>query len=99
MGELEELEEKREYEYKIFRMDMMCKSREHIFTKSDEIENMKRIYRIIKQNLKELSEDQRETLLAFDNILDAAYGYFMNQMQNSKVEESTKKWMQNLYQA
>ena len=99
MGELEELEEKLEYEYKIFKLDMMCKSREQLFTKSDEIENMKRIYRILKQNLKELSEDQRETLLAFDNILDAAYGYFMNQMSNSKVEESTKKWMESLYQA
>ncbi len=47
----------------------------------------------------QLSEEQRESLLAFDNILDAAYGYLMNQMSNNKVEESTKKWIENLYQA
>lgn len=99
MGELEELEEKLEYEYKIFRMDMMCKSREHIFTKSGEIENMKQIYRIINQNLAKLSSEQRETLMTIDNILDAAYGYFMNQMSKSTVEESIGKWMQSLYQA
>ncbi len=99
MGELEELEEKLEYEYKIFHCGMLCKSKEYLFTKSEEIETIKQIYRIIKENLMQLSEEQRESLLAFDNILDAAYGYLMNQMSNNKVEESTKKWIENLYQA
>ena len=99
MGELEELEEKLEYEYKIFHCGMLCKSKEYLFTKSEEIETIKQIYRIIKENLMQLSEEQRESLLAFDNILDAAYGYLMNQMSNNKVEESTIKCIVNLYEA
>lgn len=99
MGELEELEEKLEYEYKIFHCDMLCKSREYLFTKSGEIETVKQIYRILKENLMQLSQEQRENMLAFDNILDTVYGHFMNQMSKRKVEESTKEWMQNLYQA
>lgn len=67
-----------EYEWDRFRMDMMCTSRENIFSKASEIIDKRKIYEVISENLEEMSPKEATYICASDSIIDALYNCIMD---------------------
>lgn len=80
------LNEKVHYEYERFYLDMMRTSKENIFAHSDEIEAKKMLKKAILNKIKSMSEDEVESLLVEDNLLESAYRFLKEARWDNEAE-------------
>ena len=96
-------EEKLEWEYEIFYLDLAHTSKANIFAKSNEIEKKKQIYLVLKEfghGLEKRNTDLLEKLLGLDNTLEEAYRFLMDHTADftsqELVREKTVSWLRTL---
>jgi len=80
------LNEKVHYEYERFYLDMMRTSKENIFAHSDEIEAKKMLKKAILNKIKNMNEDEVESLLVEDNLLESAYRFLKEARWDNEAE-------------
>lgn len=90
----EELKQKLRMEYEIFCMDMTRTSRANIFANSYEIEIKKKICMYLKK--RNNTEEQARILLAFDNTMEAAYRYVLDNGSGKNEEVVLEEWIVTL---
>ena len=94
-----QIEEKIAYEYELFHLNMMCTSKENIFTKSAEIEKKKRIADILKVQLqKEEFKTKIKAILLCENALDMCYGYLVEHedIYGTDIIQGVDKWVREM---
>lgn len=80
------LNEKVHYEYERFYLDMMRTSKENIFAHSDEIEAKKMLKKAILNKIKNMNEDEVESILVEDNLLESAYHFLKEARWDNEAE-------------
>ena len=86
--------DKIEHEYKLFKMAYIVTSRENIFHHAEEISIKKSIYLYLKKHIVRLEDTEAlRKLAAYDNIIDTMYGFVYEQydFKNRKFDEWYKK--------
>lgn len=81
----EHIEDRLDWEWEKYIMEMLCTSKENIFSKADEIIAKEIIYHALLKNLNKFSGDELLQIGATDSVLDSV----MMQLSKSKVMEAT----------
>lgn len=90
-------EEKINWEYETFYLDIMRTSKANIFAKSKEIEIKKEIVCVLKNMVRKKGKESPELfekLSGFDNVLDEVYRYIIDCPKSAEsTAELLEKWL------
>lgn len=76
------------WEWEKFMLEMMCTTKQNIFSKAEEIVQKQIIYKVMSDNQDKFTDRERKVLCASDCILDALYNrIFLGQRMINCTEE------------
>lgn len=95
------LQDKINYEFQCFFLDLMRTSKENIFAHSAEIEMKKELLICLQSLAENTDEDEEKVLMLQNNLLESSYCFYKDMSQRSNADslnETVGKWKDFLIQ-
>ena len=89
------LEEKIDHEFQIYYLEETCKSRDSIFARSAEIEQMKKLREELYLLAGEVDGPTEEILCRQENLLESAYRFLVDERRRDAEEslgDTVRRW-------
>jgi hypothetical protein len=83
------------WEWEKFTLDMLCTSKQNIFSKSNEIENKRFIYNVISEREEKFEDKETAIICASDCVIDTIYNKIFIEEKQERL--SPEKILEELH--